>query len=491
MKQEGRRLSKALDVLASLVLEDGRTWGSVATADQWADARAILSLIEPPFHFLTRSRGYSKTTDLAAVLIAFLITFVSSRSYGLASDIDQAGLLIDAIRGFCERTPFLRGTFDITGTRVTHRKSGATFETLAADAPGAWGLRPSFVVVDEIAQWAETTASKRLWEAVTSAMTKVDGAKLVVLTTAGDPSHFPAKILQHAKDDELWRVHEVAGPPPWADPARLEEQKRRLPESSYRRLFLNEWTAGEDRLTNEDDLAACVTLDGPLEPQAGKRYIIGLDVGLSKDRTVATIAHAETVTGDDSEKRSRVVIDRQQVWAGTRKTPVQLTEVEAWLREASKRFNNASFVFDPWQSAGTAQRLREKGYKVREYAFSQSSVSKLAICLHNLIRGHLLAIPDDAELLDELANVRLRETSPGVYRMDHHSGRHDDRAISLALAANALVESSARVVEIDGTGFAMANDSLVASSGFTDQELPAHLALGEEYDVDSAWDIGL
>jgi hypothetical protein len=35
--------------------------------------------------------------------------------------------------------------------------------------------------------------------------------------------------------------------------------------------------------------------------------------------------------------------------------------------------------------------------------------------------------------------VRLRETSPGVLRMDHDSGRHDDRAIALALACHRLV----------------------------------------------------
>jgi hypothetical protein len=34
----------------------------------------------------------------------------------------------------------------------------------------------------------------------------------------------------------------------------------------------------------------------------------------------------------------------------------------------------------------------------------------------------------------------LRETSPGVYRLDHDHGHHDDRAIALALAAVHLAE---------------------------------------------------
>jgi hypothetical protein len=36
--------------------------------------------------------------------------------------------------------------------------------------------------------------------------------------------------------------------------------------------------------------------------------------------------------------------------------------------------------------------------------------------------------------------VRLRESSPGVFRLDHDRDRHDDRAVALALAASYLVE---------------------------------------------------
>jgi len=60
--------------------------------------------------------------------------------------------------------------------------------------------------------------------------------------------------------------------------------------------------------------------------------------------------------------------------------------------------------------------------------------------LHLLLRNRLFALPDDEVLLDELRNVRLPETSPGVLRMDHDPGRHDDRAIALALAASGVLE---------------------------------------------------
>ena len=74
-----------------------------------------------------------------------------------------------------------------------------------------------------------------------------------------------------------------------------------------------------------------------------------------------------------------------------------------------------------------SQRLRVEASRCRVHVHA-TSVSRLALRLHGLIRDHALELPDDPELLDELANVRLRETSPGVYRLDHDPGRHDDRA---------------------------------------------------------------
>lgn len=71
-----------------------------------------------------------------------------------------------------------------------------------------------------------------------------------------------------------------------------------------------------------------------------------------------------------------------------------------------------------------------------EHQFSAQSNAKVALNLHRLVRERRLLLPDDPELLDELANVRLRETSPGVYRLDHEVGAHDDGAVALGIAEN-------------------------------------------------------
>jgi phage terminase large subunit-like protein len=289
-------MSEAIHVLAALVLEDGRRWGEVAEPFQWDDAQEILDEDSlTPYNFLTRSRGGAKTSDLAGVALAAMLAQLppASKLYGLAADQGQGRLLVESIEGYASRTPELRGALEIGAFRVRATRGGSTLEILAADAPGAWGLRPSFVVVDEIAQWGQTGAPRRLWEAVITSAAKIEGCRLVALSTAGDPTHWSRKILDHALEDPLWRVHEVPGPAPWLDAQRVEEQRRRLLDSSFRRLFMNEWVSSEDRLASEDDLRACVVLDGPQPPEPGSRYVIGVDLGIKSDRTVAAICHSE------------------------------------------------------------------------------------------------------------------------------------------------------------------------------------------------------
>ena len=134
-----------------------------------------------------------------------------------------------------------------------------------------------------------------------------------------------------------------------------------------------------------------------------------------------------------------VVLDRINTWTGTSEHPVQISDVETWLTQASATYHSVTVILDPWQAIGLAQRLKRRRIRVEEYTFSAQSVGRLATTVHLLLREHRLALPQDAQLLDELANVRLRETSPGVYRMDHDPDKHDDQAIALALAANHLI----------------------------------------------------
>ncbi len=105
------------------------------------------------------------------VLVALLEQLpAGAQSYAVAADRDQAQLLLRKLAGFVRRTPPRNhvqvDTFKATAT------TGASLTALAADDAGAFGLRPHFVVVDELAQWNTSGRPQRMWEAVYTAIPK-------------------------------------------------------------------------------------------------------------------------------------------------------------------------------------------------------------------------------------------------------------------------------------------------------------------------------
>ncbi len=424
----------ARDVLAVLPLEDGRRWIDAAHEFQRDDALQVLDG-PAPFSFLTRARGSSKTTDMAALALSVLVAADHRlRAYWLAADADQGRLAIDAIGGFVARTSALVGRVDVQARRVIVPESGASLEVLPADAPGAWGLTPHWLFADELANWSGGPAARRLWEAASSAVAKRPDARMVVLTTAGSPDHFAFGVLRHARQSSLWRCGERAGPAPWMDADRLEEQRQRLPDAVFRQLFWNEWTAVAGSFLDPAVVDAAFCLDGPaLEHDPAGFYAAGLDLGTVNDRTVLSIGHR---VGD------RVRLDLMRTWQGSRARPVDFAEVEAFIRRAYERFR---FVLrlDPWQGYDLAQRLRAAGIHAEEFTFSSASKQRLASTLLSTVNAGCLELYEAEGLREELRALRLVQSVSGAWGFDHRSGGHDDRAVALSLMAVALLERSA------------------------------------------------
>ena len=146
-----------LDLLAALTDPVGR-WGDKATEDQWTDAEAILSMDGPRRHWLGRAKGYSKTRDVAALsLVALLTQFLAGeQGFVAAADAEQAGLLRESMAAFVNNTPELEGRVKIDARKAS-TPHGAQLSVLAADSAGSHGLRPFWLVVDELAKLAGYT----------------------------------------------------------------------------------------------------------------------------------------------------------------------------------------------------------------------------------------------------------------------------------------------------------------------------------------------
>ena len=253
--------------------------------------------------------------------------------------------------------------------------------------------------------------------------------------------------------DPAWRVSETHGPAPWLDPVEVVSERRRLPESAWQRLFENRWCASEDRLLPYEDVEACAVLPGRLDPERHLRYVMGVDLAVRRDRSAVAVCHAESM-GEGSGGDVRIMCDSLDVFQAARRRDIDLQAVEECIAARSRQYHHADVIFDPAKAELMMQRLRSAGLHVIEHTFTVSSNSKRALTLLELVRGRRLALPDEREVVQEFAALRLVERGPGLYRYGHDPDKHDDRVTAIGLASVHLLEQPSMTIPAGVSFFA-------------------------------------
>jgi hypothetical protein len=149
--------------------------------------------------------------------------------------------------------------------------------------------------------------------------------------------------------------------------------------------------------------------------------------------------HIEPIDPEDPKGRQKVVVDHLERWKGTRKKPVQIEDVETWLLRTSVAYNRAKVYADPNQFEGSLQRFSRLGIRAEKWNFTTTTVGLVASALVQAFRNSQIEVPDIDSLRDELLRVRLRESSPGVTRLDHDKGAHDDQAVTIGMGCHILL----------------------------------------------------
>jgi hypothetical protein len=119
---------------------------------------------------------------------------------------------------------------------------------------------------------------------------------------------------------------------------------------------------------------------------------------------------------------------------------VQLADMELLTEQTSRMYVHAPLRVDPREAVAMAQCIRDRGMSVDDQQLTEASVGKIGANLHSLLQEQRMALPGESDLIVELLSVRLKATGLGGMRLDHDAGNHDDQAMSLGLAALALVE---------------------------------------------------
>ncbi len=404
----------------AILMEDGAPFGDVIE-DWQSEDFAALDGGQHRHAYLERPRGHAKTFDLGTEAVKELLLGRSGqRLYCAAADEDQARLLFDDVREKFERNPLLRGSVKVMSREVVVQATGSRLRVLASDAPSAYGLRPDWIAVDELAEWRR----RELWDSLWTATGKRPQCRMLVISTAGwDRTSIAWEVRQNAEREADWYFMSRGQCASWVSKSWLAQQERTLPRHVYLRLHENQWVEGAGAFLTFDEVAGVFADDVP----AGGQAAVGVDLGIAHDRSVVAVARR---AGDS------VVVELLRTWEGSKSRRVALEEVEGAVMELARE-RSAPVVVDPWQAVLLAQRLRARGVAVIEYAFGSESRRRLFAVLLELVRtGRLRSRPHE-EFKRELLGLEISDTSSG-WRVDHRPGRHDDHIVAVGLAAQHL-----------------------------------------------------
>lgn len=395
------------------------------------------SITRPQFRLVysERRRGESKTEDSAAACLADLLTGPDwHRSYAVAADADQAGLLVDSIRGFQSRSPIL-AQLDVQRTVVRNPATSSELRVMSADDRTAYGVRPRRVYFDELSLQPDS----RLWNAMWSAIGKRPDAQMVAVSMAGwDFASIGWQVRQLAasSDKYFFASREGSELAPWLSQSDMDEQRATLHPSDYARFWECRWTEPQGSWITREMFDRAVIGQESHHGDGHSRYFGGVDVGLVHDPTVIAVVHAD---GD------RTVLDTLVTLQGSPSDNVRLEVIEDAVSDLTRRFGVKRWTFESPQAVASVQRLqtRLRGVDVEARYPTADSQGALFGHLYQLFANDRMTLYPHEQLRREALNLHVR-TLGGRLKVVDSSAVHQDHVVALGIAATLVVPEDDR-----------------------------------------------
>jgi phage terminase large subunit-like protein len=377
--------------------------------------------------WLEAVKGNSKTSDLAIVAL-WLLAFAKRPlliQVG-AADQDQAAELRRAVNEILLLNDWLAEVVAVQSNKIVCSRTGSTCEILAADVAGSHGARPDVLILDEVVHVAKTEFLENLLDN----SSKIPHCLTIVATNAGFTGTWAWRFRELARTSPRWYFHQRTEPAPWIDACEMEEARRRNTPTRYARLWQGVWSSGTGDAIDPNDVAACVTMPGPMEkPDPAFVFVGGLDLGIKHDHSALVILGIHR----QNRRRRLAMVKRWAPEAGTGK--VDLTKVQAGVKAAFDLFQPRSIYYDPYQADLMAVQLRKQGCRMVEIAFSGGNLNSMASEFIEQFTSRNIDLYNDAGLLRDIGRLTIVEKSYG-YKLDsvRDTDGHADSAIALALA---------------------------------------------------------
>jgi phage terminase large subunit-like protein len=337
------------------------------------------------------ARKNGKTALIACLVLVHLVgpeAVMNGEIYSAANDRDQAGIVFKYAAQIVRAEPDLEAHIkivDSTKTMVSY-VTGSIYRAVSAEAGTKFGLNPTVVIYDELAQ----SKSRDLYDALDTSMAAREEPLFIVISTqSNDPNQILSQLIDDGMggndpttvchlyavpddaDDEkafsdlkLWRLAN----PAIGDFRSLDEMRtaaaraKRMPsfEAAFRNLYLNQRVDAKSPLIPRAEWMGCQG-DDVISP--GSRVYLGLDLSGKTDLTalVAVSAGEKDIVRPwfwkpqdllhDHETRDRVPYLAWKQAGFIETTPgraIQYDWVARRLADISQEFEIVGMAYDRW-----------------------------------------------------------------------------------------------------------------------------------------------
>jgi len=394
-----------------------------------------------------RRSGKSFISALVAVFLAcfrdyrpFLAPGERAMVLMIATDREQAGILLRYVKAFLASTPMLAAMIEREMADSIELANRVTLAVATCSYRSVRGLTLAAAICDEVSFWRVdgSNPDHEVMTALRPGTATIPNALLLCISTPYSRSGVLYEALREhhgveSTDVLTWKATSLEMNPTLSS---VIIEKARIQDAA---AAASEWDAefrsDLEAFLSAELIASCVE-DGCHErpPCEGTGYTAAVDMsGGGPDASTLAIAHAER----RGSEAPRVVLDVCRGWH-----TANVEGVVAEMAEHLGRYRIGSVVGDKYAGEWVPSAFKRHGIAYRHATRNRSEVY---IELHPLIATGRAVLLDHSTLLRELRQLERRTGRQGRDTVDHPLRLHDDHANAAALA---LVEVAARATRV-------------------------------------------
>lgn len=407
--------------------------------------------------------------------------------YSFATTRDQARIVFDDALAMARGNRDLRDAYGLDCFNHSMSIIGTNSRMLpkSADADTLDGLNPHMAIIDEL----HAHKTSKVYDVVESALGKRAQNLLFAITTAGfilygicmDVRRYVGHILDRSVSDETifgiiytidpdddWKSIKALkkANPNWGvscdEDLILSNRKKALVSTSARKNYLTKhldvWVNADSQWLEMERYNKCISDFSP-EEFDGRYCIYGLDLASKLDIAAAVklfwrkeadgrvhyyvaadfYLPAEAVNNTDTAKYEEWAADGYL--HSTDGAVTNLTEIQEFIREDTKRYETLAVAYDPMQATQMSQALLDEGIEMIELPQTLKNMSEPMKQLQALIYEGRIHFQNNPVLAWMFSNVVCHvDAKENVYPRKEKKEDKIDGVVALIMALNQAIQ---------------------------------------------------